>query len=63
MNVCQALLYHAEQGGFNIAGEPSEILGYIQVNSDSTALRKTLDVHRGRSTQSQFIEERRMQQI
>src|ERR1700722_4870989 len=63
MNVCQAFLHQAEYNDFHFGWESSEIVGNLQINLQTAALRKTLHVPTQCGRNARFIQQRWMQKI
>src|SRR5450755_4866070 len=63
MNVGQAFLHQAEYDDFHFGWESSEIIGNLQINLKTAALRKTLHVPVQRGRNTGFIQQRWMQKI
>ena len=57
MNVGKTFLHHPENRGFRLRGEPSEIIGQLEVDFDFAALRSVY-VPPNRRRQACFIQQR-----
>ena len=63
VNVAETLLDNTKNGGFNIGREARQIVGNIDIDLDTAALREAFDVGEQRGVETGFVEKRRMEQI
>ena len=63
VHVGERFLYHAEDSGFQLGGEPAKVRRDVKLDFDFAAFCETFDIPPQRGGKPSFIEHGRMKQV